>query len=299
MTLHRYKTILLLLSAALLCGCTARPTGVEIVRSSDKIVVPLPDNTPVQRFLGASAQPMPGGPRDPAPTVPIVFRLEVYLVNVPVGTVSRNDAFWKRLDENCVDVPTYDLLGKNGLRCGRARAEEWPSLKQMIEDHPGSVSRLETVGAEMKNIELPMREGVQGQAVCYIGTDGKFGGQRYDRCDNVLNISFCRTPRKVGDIRLAIAPVVRLTKKRLEFTPLNNEQEIEFKTSESIYQNLTVDIPQDNFLIVGPNPDAARDATLLGNRFFMKEGPAEQTEQVLVIAARPFRTDEMPARTGP
>jgi hypothetical protein len=269
------------------------------VLSSDRIVVPIPDNAPVQRFLGAAAQAMPGGPRDPAPNVPIVFRLEVYLVNVPVGTVSGNDTFWKRLDELCVDVPIADLLHKNGLRVGRARAQEWPSLKKMIEDHPGSVSRLETVGAEMKNIEMPMREGVQGQAVFYIGTDGKSGGNRYDRCDNVLNIAFCRAPRSLGDIRLAIAPVVRLTKKRLEFTPLNNEQEIEFKTSEAIYQNLIVDIPQDNFLIVGPNADAARDVTSLGNRFFMKESPAEQTEQVLVIAARPFRTDEMPARTGP
>jgi hypothetical protein len=281
-----------------ICGCTARPTGNE-QRSSERIVVPIPDNAPTHLILGNAAQALPGGPRDPAPTVPIAFRLEVYLVNVPLGAISRNDAFWKRLDENCVDVPTSDLLYKNGLRVATARAEEWPALKEMIEKHPGSVSRMATVGAEMKNIELPMREGVQGQAVCYFDTDGELVGRPYDRCDNLLNISFCRTPRKLGDVRLAIAPVVRLTKKRLEFTPLNNEQEIEFKTSESIYQNLTVDIPQDYFLILGPGADASRDVTSLGNRFFMKEGPAEQTEQVLVVVGRPFRTDELPARTGP
>jgi hypothetical protein len=292
-------SLLLALGAMLVSGCAARPTGRETVRSADKIVVPIPDNAPVQRILGDAAQLMPGGPRDPAPSVPIVFRLEVYVVNVPVGTISRNDAFWKRLDENCVDVATYALLGDNGLRVGQAHEEEWPALKRMIEDNPGSISHLETVGAEMKNIELPMRQGVEGQAVCYIDTDGKLRGDRYDRCDNLLNISFCRTPRKLGDIRLAIAPVIRLTRKRLEFTPLNNEQEIEFKADEAIYQNLTVDLPQNQFLVIAPSEDATRNLTLLGNRFFMKDGPAEPTEQVLVIAARPFRTDEMPARTKP
>ena len=38
------------------------------------------------------------------------MRLDVYVLTVPYGTISRNEEFWRRVYEQAVDVGTYDLL---------------------------------------------------------------------------------------------------------------------------------------------------------------------------------------------
>src|SRR4051812_45992675 len=47
-------------------------------------------------------------------------KLDVYVLSLPLGTVSRNEEFWKRVNEQALDVATYDLLFKNGVRVGEA-----------------------------------------------------------------------------------------------------------------------------------------------------------------------------------
>src|SRR5439155_23998356 len=62
----------------------------------------------------------PGAPRDAQPTVPMVFQLVCYQITVPVGTVSKNEEFWKRIDETVMDPARYDVLRRNGMRLGVA-----------------------------------------------------------------------------------------------------------------------------------------------------------------------------------
>ena len=52
------------------------------------------------------------------------------------GTISRNDAFWKRIDEHCVDVATVENLAKNGFRVGLAPLTEWEHLNSLIQQNP-------------------------------------------------------------------------------------------------------------------------------------------------------------------
>src|SRR5258706_3179089 len=57
-------------------------------------------------------------PTDP----PILFKptvnLSIYHLRVPLGTVPANDNFWKHAAEHALDISTYDVLYKNGLRVG-------------------------------------------------------------------------------------------------------------------------------------------------------------------------------------
>src|SRR5579859_514682 len=50
----------------------------------------------------------------------LVILLDIYDVTVPLGAISGNDEFWKRVDEDQVDVAAHDLLLKNGVRFGIA-----------------------------------------------------------------------------------------------------------------------------------------------------------------------------------
>jgi len=107
-----------------------------------------------------------------------------------------------------------------------------------------------------------------------------------------MTVSFQPAPRKPGQLRLALAPMVRVARKRLAFNVLNDEiGEIEYKSPEMFYMNIIVDIPLDSFLVLAPSNEAVWPTTI-GHKFFTKDLPAEQLEQVIVVTARPFRTDE-------
>src|SRR5690348_9537112 len=65
------------------------------------------------KMVPVTTQPA-DAPRDAQSAVPLKVYMDVYQLSVPLGSVSRNEDFWKRLDENVIDVGTRDLLLKNG-----------------------------------------------------------------------------------------------------------------------------------------------------------------------------------------
>lgn len=232
-------------------------------------------------------------PKDAQPNVAIVFRLECYQIKVPLGAISRNEDFWKRLNEQCVRQDTYDLLFKNGFRVGTAPFSEWDAVKNFIQQNPGSAQTMATVGAEMKNIPIEMKKNLLYENIFAFDQSNELVGQTFERCDNLFNISFQKAPRKYDEIRLSIAPTVRSTIKRIFATALNNEWEFEERLPTSYYLGLTVDIPVDSFVVLAPSSEAMK-VTSLGKAFLVTDEPAEQSETVLVVLARPFRMEQTP-----
>jgi hypothetical protein len=97
-------------------------------------------------------------------------------------------------------------------------------------------------------------------------------------------------PRKADTLRLALCPVVRGTRKRLEYSAMNNELgDVTYSHPERLYDvNLRVDVPVDRFLIIAPSGQATWP-TSIGNSFFITEGAAEKMETVLLIVPKPIR----------
>ena len=234
-------------------------------------------------------------PKDAPPSVMIVFRLECYQISVPFGAISRNEDFWKRLNEQCVRQDTYDLLFKNGFRVGTAPFSEWDSVKAFIQQNPGTVQTMATIGAEMKNLQLEMKKNLLFENIFAFDQANELTGRTFERCDNLFSISYQKAPRKYGEVRLSISPTVRGSVKRIFATALNNEFEIEEHKPTSYYLGLTVDIPVDSFVVLSPSTEATK-VTSLGNTFLITDNPAEQMETVLVVLARPFRMEQTPMR---
>src|SRR5205823_1414765 len=149
-------------------------------------------------------EPPPGAPRDAQPSVPMVFQLVCYQISVPVGTVSRNEAFWKRIDENALDPARYDLLRRNGMRLGVAPVAEFENIRGMLQDTPAPAKVMGTIGVDARNLELPMRSDIPFETVNYYGERNELAGRTFDRSENIFNISYRRTPRKLSDVRLTI-----------------------------------------------------------------------------------------------
>ncbi len=227
---------------------------------------------------------------DATPHVEYLIQLTSFRITVPAGAVSRSEEFWKHIDEHAVDVPTYEQLYKNGVRVGVAAASEWDYLKDILKQNPAITQPSAYAGREAKDVEMDLKMAVPFQNLFYYDTRGDLVGRTFERCDNVMRVSFQPAPRKPGSVRLAMCPVVRSLRERLVAIGDVNTRTIQFVHPEQFFElNLTADIPLDGFLVVAPS-DESKWPTSLGNNFLVNDGPAEQTETLLIFRPMVYRS---------
>jgi hypothetical protein len=230
-------------------------------------------------------------PRDAPAPIRQLFRIDVYQFTTPLGTLGRNEDFWKRVDEQCVDVGTYDLLFKNGLRVGVAPISEFGGIRKHI-DADATCNSLSVTGTIAKQVQLETRKNLIEENIFQFNNTNEPVGRTYERCTNMLNLSFEPTPRKPGSVRVQLCPMVRSSRTHLEFSVFNEEREIEWVSPEVLYDlNLRVDIPPDMFLILAPSSDSDR-LTSVGHAFLTQDGPTQRLEQVIVLVPRNLNADD-------
>jgi hypothetical protein len=236
--------------------------------------------------------PTDPAPRDAEPAIPILFQLEVYNLPLPAGTVSHNEDFWKRINEQCINVGLYDALYKNGIRVGEAPYSEFAQFKKLIDENPGVGKKYAVAGTSSKDVEMAMKR-VDGQTIWYSDAKGVGTGRTYDYgATNLFMLSFQPTPRKAGEVRLKLCPVIRENRKRLQINSLNEEMELQYVSNQSFFDlALTVDIPLEHFLIIAPSPESKWSSSL-GEAFLQTDGGSQKLEQVLIVIARPYRLDD-------
>ena len=235
-----------------------------------------------------------GTPRGPRLSV---AQLDIYQLVVPLGAISRSEEFWKHIDEQQVDVGTYDLLRKNGWRLGTAPSSEWSYFKDIIDAYPATAKphglTAGPTGGGAAHMELAMKQGVPYQNIFYFTDENELYGRTFERCDNLLNISLQQIPRKPGEARVTVCPTVRSLRKRFEVNVRNEEREIRYVHPERLYDlNLQADIPSGHFLVIAPSPEV-RWKTSLGATFLVEDKAAEQVEHVLLLVPRVVALDEV------
>ncbi len=214
---------------------------------------------------------------------PGAIQIDVYQLMVPTGAISLNDEFWKRIDEEKIDVATYDLLLRNGVRAGLGCDAEWDYFKHVIDEHPAVTQKSAFGIARMGTMELSLKKNVEYQNIFYLTDQNLLNGRTYEQCENLIAVSFQPAPRKPEQVRLSVCPVVRSLRTRLQFSLHNEEREISDVRPEQLYDlNLRIDCPLDSFLVVAPST-LARRATSLGGSFLINDGMTEQFEQVLLF----------------
>jgi hypothetical protein len=117
-------------------------------------------------------------------------------------------------------------------------------------------------------------------------------GRTFDKCENFLTLSYQPAPRKRATIRVVLCPVVKETRRQLQWLAGQKELEVAFTQPQRFYDvNLRADVSVDNFLIVAPSAEATWPGSI-GNRFFISDGAAEQIENVLLIVPRQIAVTE-------
>lgn len=279
----RLTTVIL---AALLAGCAAK-RGDELTRATSH-----------GSMSTAGAGSIAAAPASDAHAarrqIPVAILLDVYQLTVPAQAISQNDEFWKRVDETRVDVGVHDLLDKNGIRIGLGRDPDWPYFKGLLGKYPSSrMSQGRTPIGKEGYVELPMRSGIPEQTIFGLDDQGQLWGRSFERCDDLLAVSFIASTHHPGEVMVKVCPLVRgLRRYYRALATTNEETQIEMVHPEHLYNmRLEAVIPINDFLIIAPSKQA-KLSTSMGQTFLMVEGKAEPIERVLVIVPRAFRTDD-------
>jgi len=279
----------LALIALMLAGCATHPTGtVALSKASGRAAM---------ASAHAGANPTQPGvyPYGARRTIPVVISLDVYQLAVPFGAVSRNEEFWQRVDEDRIDIGTHDLLLKNGIRIGLGRDSDWPYFKGLLGKYPNarSVRDRTQVGKE-GYIELLMRSAIPDQVIFGLDDHNEHWGRRFEKCDDLLGISYVASTHNPGEATVKVCPIVRGLRRYFRVSIFNEETQFELTQPEHLYDmGVEAAIPMNDFLIVAPSK-AAKMTTSMGYTFLMTEGNTTAVEHVLVIVPRLYRTDEPP-----
>ena len=261
----------------------AAPTPTAAERIALDLSPQLPQEEVIEKIVEA---------RDPIAIFRPQVNLTVYRLTVPHGTVSRNEDFWKRVDEQAVDVLTYDVLYKNGIRVGRAPVADLEQILSVL--GRTSVQARPTVyaAAGTKNVELSMKRDVPTQVIYDFDARNVMTVRSYEGSDNVLCLDFSPAPRRPGDVRVVLCPMVRTLRKRLVATGDIETMEIEYVSPERFFHlNLRTDIPLDKVLILAPSPEAAATMSL-GHSFLVHDGNADRLEEILILVPQAIKPKE-------
>jgi hypothetical protein len=276
----------LLLAASLLVGCEATKPADPVANTEEPAQqvteqIQMSDVPRIEDFR----------PADAAPTLRKVYELEIYQLAVPRGTISSNDEFWKRLDENCLDFTTHQTLAANGIRVATAPQTEMQHLKAFIDDPEAKVAKI--IDNRAENVFLEMATGIREQRLWWYDRRGELVGRVYRFSDNLVYFSFRQTPRTLDKVTVSLAPAVKSTRQEYKVFDSGAEQRIDVTVPESIYDlGLKLDLSLDHFLVIAPSA-VAKEVTNVGQNFFIRRDPAQEMERVLVIVPTSRGTMEM------
>ena len=251
---------------------------------------------PTSRPADPVTDPLPQEPKDAQPSVPLRYSVELWETLMPRGSVSADEAFWKRVDE--ATTPEAQQLLKNGIRVGELPMAELGAFRKMTEDRGGR--RLTYNGVTGRQVEISIGKNVVDQTVFYHNRDDALIGRTWDRCENLFYFSFETTPRNPDRVRIAFTPAVRSNEKRLTYAaqPGKADREVKTVVEQSNYDvSVGADLRLDRLMVIAPSP-AAASAQTIGGTFLIDNTPAQQRERVILVIPHAFQMNEPEATAG-
>lgn len=273
--------------AVALVGCAAKPAAGPATEPSGPIEVFTP-YIPATRPAAPVTEDAPQHPADAKPARELLYSIELWEIRLPRYGVSADEAFWKRVDEQALDLPTYDVLFKNGMRVGTIPVTDLGAVRTLIDDRKGIRTTVQGVAGQQ--VEVPIDHDVAGEVVFYLNRSNDLIGRSYDRCDNFFTFSFETTPRNPDQIRLAFTPVVRSHDRKLQYTltPGKSDREVNVTVEEKHYDvGLATDLPLQSALVIAPSIEA-KVTTSIGARFLLINTLSEQRERLLVVVPHAY-----------
>jgi len=225
---------------------------------------------------------------------PLAINAKMYQLQMPFGANSRDDSFWKLIDEDVVDIPTSHNLNRNGFRVGRARIADWPAFLKVLTNE-SAVKRSETAMMAQPSIDdgtVKMSDVLPEELLFIYGEHG-WTMRSFSDCRNMLSLAFEWAPRKPRTIRMTFCPMVQAMQTRMDYSLSDNPPPAQVLHRENFYDlHLTADIAPGEFLVVGTSA-ATEDTNRIASHFLTSDGPNQRFEQVLIFVGDPGPMENM------
>jgi hypothetical protein len=231
--------------------------------------------------------PAPVASAAPTPHInPAVVQVYLLQLAVPFGTVSKNDKFWKLVNEDVVDPSTAAMLSKNGLRVGRAQVADWSRFRDIL-DRDAAYSRTCSItgvsGIGVSPLDMTGR--LDRQRIFALLADG-WAGRSYGLSQNLFDFSFAWVPQQPYVLRVSVCPVVMTLRQRMDYTLTDDPVAEPAEIPERYYDlGLRAEIPPNQFLVIGPSPTVAEPDTI-GSNFLMQNRPSDRLEQLIIVVGK-------------
>jgi hypothetical protein len=217
-----------------------------------------------------------------------MIRSEMYQLQTPFGANSRDEAFWKLVDEDVVDVPTDILLNSNGLRAGRGRVSDWPQFLKILQRESAIKIAEHRITAQpaVEDAQLDMGE-MLSEELLYIYDEHGLTMRSFDDCQNRLSLAFQWAPRKPQTLRVTVCPVVKAWRTRFDYSLADDPPPTKYLEPNNYYDlHFCSDISPGEFLVIGTSR-ATEDPNRIGSRFLTRDGPNQRFEEVLILVGNP------------
>ena len=276
--LHLYHPCRISLPAALLAaagaltGCASWNAFLDSLKSGSK-----------EPPLTLVSSPKPGVA--PAAATPLIPRIMLYRMVLPVGAFSANPRAWTLLNEDAIDSKTSILLAQNGLRAATGAIARWPDISKLVDPEGAFHQPLIIQTDGMSAVTLPTRQNIADLYVSSLDRDRHLQIRQFQRCDSGFRLTV-RGVRDKPEIQLQLDPIVALgayqiNRPGLGFTTADIASEESFDDLR-----LTTTLTADKFLVLAPlNPKPG--SLSVGTQWLSNPDQSPPTETILIFVPAP------------
>lgn len=231
---------------------------------------------------------MPGSEQDRSdrPEPPVVFvRLHVWIVEVPVGLVSRSEDLWSYLNEEPVGPQRQAMLGRNGLRVGTSPADAWDDIAKLLREMTGSqMRRSELASLPARPIDLVLKQDVPAATIFTSRDDRTLTGADCPGGDYVLTLTATVDMHDPSFVVITAVPQIRSARGRPRYVGDGDSYRLTMTAERTTFENLMFQLPlsENDIMVVGPG-SRSRRTTSVGRNFLVRTNEGMSFEKVLVI----------------
>lgn len=215
-------------------------------------------------------------------SMPTMVHIDVYIVEAPVGDLSVRSVFWPLVDRHDIAPSLQHRLARNEVQCGLAKKSRWPRFRAVLDALPCRVRKLSINGQQGTDLSVDLGREMPNEDVFLFDEHERLSGRSFQLCRNYMSLGFLPVEHNAA-VRISLAPVVKCRLNVINVTPLNREFASPYETTDHLLAAaLHVNVPKDDFLVVGNRPGAL-DPTSVGGAFFIDRSGSERLERVLLI----------------
>ena len=217
-------------------------------------------------------------------------QLEVIDITAAVASISRDEAFWKVINQQAMDPQWLKFLQSTQLRVGLMDLSAWGKLKGVI-DHYAVTSQQTTIQGNARSTIVC--KSAAEKSIFFFDRKGRLQGRSYDQSDYLWGITYAIKPGQPKIVTMEMCPVVRAERKQMQFSRSGTDYELKYVQPEALYElGLKLDVPVGKMLVLAPTPDASRFGSSIGASFLINDEQSRMSERILAIYPRVYRYNE-------